>query len=75
MGMDYEFKKGMKVVKMFYGLEGYREATMGKVTKVSKGVAYFEDDSGVTFDAKTGRELENFFPGMRTEITPLLGAS
>lgn len=64
------FKKGTNVVKTLYGLGGYMETSKGVVTKVSKGVVYVDDESGITFDAITGRELENFFPPMRQEIRP-----
>lgn len=70
-------KKGMKVVKVFHGINGYREAVLGTIGKVSKGVAYFaneeEIETGITYDPATGNELENFIPGMRSEVTPLEG--
>jgi hypothetical protein len=69
--VNFQFKKGQQVVKMFYGVDGYREATLATVTKVAKGVAFVDEGTGITYDAKTGRELENFFAGMRSEITPL----
>lgn len=68
---DLGFRKGMEVVKILHGLDGYREATLGTVTRVSKGVAYFEDETGITYDAKTGKELENFIAGFTSDITPL----
>ena len=61
------FKKGTKVICVFYSsFQGpYYEASEGVITKVKDGVAYFEDDWGITYNSKTGEELENFFPGMR----------
>lgn len=55
---------------MFYGLHGYREATLAQVTDIAGETVYVDDETGVTFDAN-GREKETFFPGMRCEITPL----
>lgn len=67
----FEFKKGMRVVKVYYGTAGYREAHAGTVTAVSKGVVKVDDEGGITYNSKTGRELENFFPPSYMEITPL----
>jgi hypothetical protein len=67
------FKKGMKVRKTIYwhGKPIGEPPTDGVVTKVAKGVAYFNDEWGITFDAETGKEVEGFFPGFTSEITPL----
>lgn len=60
------FRKGTKVISVFSSLVGgpYFEATRGVVTKTDKDAAYFEDEWGITFDKSTGKERENFFPGM-----------
>lgn len=69
---DYEWKKGMRVVKMFYGIGGYREASEGTITKIDKKTKtiFVDEESGITYGFD-GKEKENFFPGMRKEITPL----
>ena len=66
------FKKDMKVRKTFYGIGGYTEVDEDVVESVKNGVVRTRDcEWGITFDAKTGKELENFFPGMHKEIVPL----
>ena len=69
--LGVKFAKGMKVVKMFYGLNGYREASLGTITKVSKGVVWVNEEGGITYSADTGKEIENFFPPFHCEITPI----
>ena len=68
---EFNFKKGMKVVNIIHTPSGHREATVKLVTKVSKGVVYLDEEEGITYDSKTGKELENFFPGFSSEITPI----
>lgn len=79
------FKKGMKVIKTFKGLGGYREtaeATVGKVSKkentvwlINKGGSGPDDlETGITYDLR-GREKENFFPGMTSSIAPATSRS
>lgn len=66
------FRKGMKVRKTFYGIGGYTEVDEDIVESVKNGVVRtVECENGITFDAVTGKELENFFPGMHKEIVPL----
>lgn len=66
------FRKGMKVQKTFYGIDGYTEVDDDVVESVKNGVVRTVGcENGTTFDAKTGKELENFFPGMHKEIVPL----
>lgn len=66
------FRKGMRVKKTFFGIGGYREESEDVVTNVRNGVVRTEScENGITFDAVTGKELENFFPGMHMEIVPL----
>jgi len=64
---------GDSAVKMFYGIQGYREATIVEVTTVDikTGTIYVDGETGITYDAN-GKEKENFFPGMRSEITPVV---
>ena len=69
--MNFEFKEGQKVVKIFYGIAGYRKAYLAKVTSVKNNIVKIDENEGVTYSAITGKELENFFPPMRSEITPL----
>lgn len=69
------FKKGMKVKKIFKGIGGFREETEAVVGKVSKGVVYLSDgqggiETGVTYNMR-GKEIENFFLPMTSEIIPL----
>ena len=62
----------MKVRNTFYGIRGYIEVTEDIVESVKNGVVRTRNcENGITFDAKTGKELENFFPGMHKEIVPL----
>lgn len=68
---NFTFKKGMRVVKIFHGTNGYREATIDTVARVAKGAVYVGEGSGITYSVSTGRELENFFPPFYCEITPL----
>ncbi len=69
---EARFKKGMKVRKTFYGTGGYTEIDEDIVESVKNGVVRTVDcGNGITFNARTGKELENFFPGMRKEIIPL----
>ena len=66
------FRKGMKVRRTFYGIGGYTEVSEDVVDSVKSGVVRtVKCASGITFDAKTGKEVENFFPGMHQEIVPL----
>jgi len=66
------FRKGMKVKKTFFGIGGYKEVDEDVVESVKNGVVRtVECENGITFDAETGKELENFFPGMHKEIVPL----
>lgn len=68
----HDWAVGQKAVKIFHGLNGYREAKIVEVTSVDVGGAtiYVDEETGITYDAN-GREKENFFPGMHSEITPL----
>ena len=65
------WRKGMSVVKIIYGLNGYREAELGVVGRVDPKTktVYFGEDWGVTYD-ENGQEKENVFPGLNAEITP-----
>ncbi|HXK37371.1 MAG TPA: hypothetical protein VJ553_07365 [Candidatus Paceibacterota bacterium] len=66
------FTKGMKVWKTFYGIGGFTASCEDVVESVKNGVVRTEEcENGITFDAVTGKELENFFPGMHQEIVPL----
>ena len=66
------FAKGMKVQRTFFGTGGYTEVDEDVVESVKDGVVRTKQcENGITFDAVTGRELENFFPGMHQEIVPL----
>lgn len=73
------FKAGDKVKKTFIGLGGYTEEVPGIVVHhVEDGVAYLCEsgfdpgsgayETGITYNANTGKELENFFPGMTSKI-------
>ena len=71
------FKEGMKVVKTFKGIGGYVEKSDATVHSIEDGVVYLENDgspgereTGVTYNAKNGREIENFVPGMTSFIKP-----
>lgn len=70
-----KWKRGMKVVKTFHGLDGYIETQDGTVGKIDlkKGIVYFDNgqgtETGITYDLN-GREIENFFPPMWSEIKP-----
>jgi hypothetical protein len=68
----HTWKKGDKCAKMFYGIQGYREASIVEVTSIDlkTGTIFVDGETGITYDAN-GKEKENFFPGMRSEITPL----
>jgi hypothetical protein len=66
------FAKGMKVWKTFHGVGGYTEEGEDVVESVKSGVVRTRTcEGGITFDATTGRELENFFPPMYQSIIPL----
>lgn len=67
-----DWKVGQRAVKIFYGIDGYREATIVEVTgvDVADATVYVNNETGITYDAN-GHEKENSFPGMRSEITPL----
>ncbi len=66
------FRAGMKVQRTFYGLGGYTETDEDVVESVKNGVVRtVECKNSITFDAVTGKELENFFPGMHQKIVPL----
>lgn len=71
--LGIKWRKGMPVVKLFYGIGGFREAAHATVTKVEPktGTIFIDEETGITYDSD-GREKENFVPGMRSEITPLL---
>lgn len=72
MAQTQRFRKGMKVWKTFHGVGGYKEEGEDVVESVKDGVVRTREcENGITFDATTGRELENFFPGMHQEIVPL----
>lgn len=70
------FKVGMKVKKILHGFGGYIEENERIVAKIENDVVYLDDGSGgyeygVTYDINTGRELENFFLPMYSEIVTL----
>jgi hypothetical protein len=70
--LNVTWKKGMTVVKVVRGGGGYREAVLGTVSKVDskKGIVYFEDETGITYD-RDGNERENFFPPLHASLTPI----
>ena len=76
--MGMKWKKGMRVIKIFHGLGDYTETQAGTIGKVDlkKGIVYFANDEeteqGITYDLN-GRERENFFPPMWSEIKPAQG--
>ena len=65
-----DWKVGMKVKKIFHGINGYTEEDEGIITKIENDVIYFNEEWGITYDLE-GKEIENFFPPMRSEIRPL----
>ena len=65
-----DWKVGMKVKKTFHGLDGYTEEYEGEITKIENGIIYVDEEWGITFNQQ-GKEIENFFLPMRSEITPL----
>lgn len=64
------FRPGMKVKKTLHGIDSYKEASDGEVDEVKDGIVYLTEGRGITYDAETGRELENFFLPMYCEIEP-----
>lgn len=68
-----QFKPGDKVIKTLTGFGGSEEEER-TVHSVEHGVVYLASSSssdrenGITYDAKTGRERERFFPGMLATI-------
>jgi hypothetical protein len=66
------WKVGMKVVRIYYGILDYREASIGTITKIENKTKtiYVDDCSGITFD-ENGLERENFISGVHQEITPI----
>jgi hypothetical protein len=68
---EIQWKKGMVVTKIFHGIGGYKEEYEAVVTKVDnkKGIVYVDNETGITFNFQ-GKENENFFPGMYSEIKP-----
>ncbi len=62
---------GMMVRKVFHGIGGYRETSSAVVTRINKKTRtiYVDDETGITYDLN-GREKENFFPPMYSEIIP-----
>lgn len=70
--MKTKFKKGMTVIKIFHGLDGYTERANAIIGKVTKNAIYLNDgegnlEEGITYD-HNGREIENFFSPMWSEI-------
>ncbi len=73
-----KFVVGQKVMKILHGIDGYTEEEIRTVYEVTDGVVYLHEyeeqlgsrEEGITYDAKTGHELENFFPPMYAEIVP-----
>jgi hypothetical protein len=75
--MDKRFDPGMLVVKTFHGTHGYTEYAASRIAKIEGGTVYLGDgecgyESGITYSAATGREIEMFFlsAGMWSEIRP-----
>ena len=69
MNKQQKWFVGMKVVKTLHGLDGYTEKSEGTITKIDAGVIYVDDEWGITY-GMDGRELQNFFPPMYSEIVP-----
>ncbi len=69
------FKKGMKVIKTLKGIGSYVETEERLIHSVKKGVVYLDSEgyaeTGITYNAKTGKEIENFFPPMTSFIKPI----
>lgn len=66
------FSKNQVVIKVLH-IMGLKTAVIGKVTKVSKGVAYLKDCESLKWDAKTGLEIDPAIPGCYSEIIALDG--
>jgi hypothetical protein len=65
-----KWRVGQKVTKIFHGIEGYKETHEAEITKIADGVIYVDNERGITFNQQ-GKEIENFFFPMRSEIVPL----
>lgn len=64
------FTVGMKVVKIYHA-PGFTERSEDTVISVRDGVVCTaESGGGITYDERTGRERENFFPPAYFEIIP-----
>lgn len=71
-----KFKKGMIVQRAILAPFGEVESDAKIVHSVHNGVVYLEDsegeaETGITYDAETGKEIECFFDGFNSSIYPM----
>ena len=65
-----EWKVSMKVKKTFHGINGYIEENEGTITKIENDIIYVDEGWGITYNLQ-GKENENFFSPIRSEIEPM----
>lgn len=66
-----DFKRGRKVVKVI-NVMGSETATVQTIESIKKGVVRLVDYS-LTYDAKSGREIDAVIPGCSSRLIPFDG--